>query len=299
MDSRMQMYYKSSGKINNISILYFLISCIVIFPLIGYVYTYISILIYLIPFRMLTIIVSVLIPIILGFIIGLYLSIVIIIFGKIRNVLIASLFVILGALFVMYFHWIFYLDINYEYNLNNVLSIDRGGSINWDNIIDLLFNPSKFIQTIKEAYLLQIKGEGNGVISNLLLLLWIIEIIIVVGISIYIGVPQAKKPFSEKENAWLNENEFMMNYIENKDEVINNLENNRNTSFKNCFRVNNKDKNHSIFELYESNLGENYLSITNKMITKKNRKGEIKVKNIPIVKYIKLSTELKNYLLKI
>ena len=297
MGSQKTMYYKSSGKFDYKAILYFIISSIVVFPLLGYLYTYASIYSYLlIPFRMITIILKVIIPLVLGAIIGLYISIVIIMLGKVRSTLIASLFVFFGVIIVLYFHWVFHIDLSYELDANNMLNIHRGGSLDWANIKELLFSPSELFYNIKETYILQMKGEGNSIFSKVILLFWAVEIIMVLGMSYSIGVPPSKEPFSEVDDEWFDKKEFTMSFVTNKNQIINGLENNTFNAFDDLVMIYNDKKDHSEFILYESKAGENYLSIINKKII--NKKGKIEVKETPVVKYIRLSNELKHNIFK-
>lgn len=141
-------------------------------------------------------------------------------------------------------------------------------------------------------------GFGSSTVSGVLLLIvWILEFLIVTLLSVLVSFPSSKAPFCEETNKWFEQESLpAFQEIGDKMAVIKNLENGDNDVFNEIQQVrNSKEESHSIFVLYGSEMGKNYLSIENK-IANYNDKNELEFEDEEVIEYISISDTLKNKL---
>ena len=100
----MSTYYKPSGQFSPLSILYFILTCIIIIPLLATIYSYC---IWYIPFPYINFFITAG----FGFAVGLAISYFAIKHGKVRNGKVALLLGLLGGIIALYFHWVVWLDL--------------------------------------------------------------------------------------------------------------------------------------------------------------------------------------------
>lgn len=284
----MAKYYKPSGKFNPLAFLYFAVIALVILPLLGLLYAYA---IWYIPF----IYINFIIAAAFGFAIALAISHGVVKYGKVRNVPLTIGLSVLAGIIALYFHYAVWVDlvINAGESYGNSRLGVTVSNIKLVQTFNLALNPSvlfEYIGLINESGTWGIK---NSTVSGLLLsIIWIVEAVIIIGIATFLPMGFAKAPFCELGNEWFKEKVLpAFKYIENRPELIKNLEAANPEAFKDLELTNNIDDSHSVFSLYSSNHNENYLSITNKFATV-SKKDEIEFDDNDLIKYIYLNNEL-------
>ncbi len=289
----MAQYYKASGNFSMISFVYFLATSLIIIPIAALAYTY---LVWYIPF----IYINFFITAGLGLLTGISISYLAVRLGKVRNTKIAILFGVLGGFIALYFSWVVWVDL--VFNASDSYGTSRVGitvsNTKMDELIHLLTNPSILFELIGEINSVGTWGIRSATVSGTFLsIIWIIEALIVLVLSVIFPLGAAKKPFCELHNKWFEENTLpAFNFIEDYKQLIGNIETANTTSFDALEYVPNiEETSHSIFTLYSSDQGESYLSIENKF-AKTNSKGEIDFDSNEFLEYAWIDTTLKNKL---
>ncbi|CAA9201826.1 hypothetical protein [Flavobacterium collinsii] len=289
----MEKYYKPSGKFSLIFILYFLLISITAFPILALIYAYC---IWYIPFVYIRFFITI------GF--GLLVGVVILQFvikkGKVRNPLLGFIIGFVGAFLALYFHWTIWIDLvikaGESQDSNNVSILVS--NIDFRQVFSLIFRPDlvfEYISQINEYGMWSIKGAMvNG---TFLWVIWLIEISIVVAISGILPYLETKKPFSESTNSWYEEVVLpALGHIENKQQMIVDISQSNFANFDFLIKnISSKKDSHSIFTLYKSKSGKNYLSIENKTL-KIDNKGKIRFDTDQVVEYIAISSEFSKIL---
>ena len=290
----MENYYKPSGKFSSIFILYFLLVTAIAFPILGLIYAYC---IWYIPF----VYINLFITIGFGFLVGFVISLIVIKRGKVRNPILGLIIGLAGGLLALYFHWAICLDL--VINAGESYGSKRIGitvsNIDFLQTFSLIFRPDLVFQFIGEANEYGTWGiRGATVTGTFLWIIWLIEFIIVVAISGFLPYLEAKKPFSESTNSWYEETVLpAFSYIENKQHIITSITQSNHADFESLSKeVNKEEDSHSIFTLYISKSGKNYLSIDNKT-SKTDNKGNVTFDNDQIVEFIAINRELSKLLL--
>lgn len=289
----MEKYYKSSGKFSSIFILYFLLISVIVFPILGLIYAYC---IWYIPF----IYINFFITMIFGFLIGFVIAQFVIKKGKVRNPSLGFIIGLTGAFLAMYFHWTIWIDL--VINARETFGSNKVGitvsNIDFLQTFSLLFRPDLVFGYIGQVNEYGTWGiRGATVSGTFLWLIWFVELIIVIAIASFLPYLEAKKPFSESTNSWYEEIVLpAFGYIENKQQIITDISQSNYTNFDFLSKnINNKTDNHSIFTLYKSKSGKNYLSIDNKT-SKIDKKDNISFDNEQIVEYIVINSEFSKML---
>jgi len=249
-------YYKPTGNFSPISLVYFLLLSFIALPILGLVYSYC---IWYIPF----VYINFFITAGFGFVVGLIINIVVIVKGKVRNVTLSFILGLSSGLIALYFHWAIWADL--VINAGESYIVFTVSNIKISQAFSLATNPSLLFSFINE-----INEVGNWGIFGLtvsgtfLSIIWIIELIIIVGLATLIPFQMSKKPFSEMENNWCKETVLpAFNYVEDKAKMISDLEKSNNNSLDNLASVEDMEQDHSVFTLYTSRHNENYLTIEN------------------------------------
>lgn len=291
----MAKYYKPSGKFNAIAFLYFAGIALILLPLLGLLYAYA---IWYIPF----IYINFIIAGVFGFAIAYLINHGVVKFGKVRNAGLVTILSILAGIIALYFHWAVWVDL--VINAGESYGSSRIG-ITVSNIkllqtFNLALHPSLLFELIGEINKYGTWGIKSATVSGTFLtVIWIIEALIIIGATVLTTIGSANIPFCELGNEWFKENVLpAFNYIENRPDMIKNLESSNPESFKDLTLAESVEKNHSVFTLYSSNHNENYLTITNQR-AKTNNKGELEFDANEVVEYIFLNSELKQVLLTI
>ena len=291
----MSTYYQPSGKFSPSSFLYFTLTAAIIIPILALAYTY---LIWYIPFFYINLFITAG----FGFAVGMAISHLAVKIGKVRSSTVALIFGLLGGLIALYFSWAIWVDL--VFNTGESYGNSRIGittsNIKFLQVFGLILNPDTLFELISEINKTGTWGLRSTPVSGIILtIIWVIEFLIVLIMSIIFPYLKAKTPFCEENNKWFNKEVLpAFNYIKNPKEMIANLENANQNSFINLQQsTTSKNESHSIFTLYSSEKGESFLSIENKK-AKTNDKNEIVFDYDEFVEYITISSELRNQLLK-
>jgi len=290
----MDKYYKPSGRFSLSFILYFLLASVVAFPILGLIYAYC---IWYIPF----IYINFFITIGFGFLVGFVISVFVIKKGKVRNPLLGCIIGLAGAFLALYFHWAIWIDL--VMNAGESYGSNRIGitvsNIEFLQVFSLIFRPDLVFEYIGQVNQYGTWGIRGAIVSGTFLwVIWAIEFVIVAAISAFLPYLEAQKPFSESTNSWYEEITLpAFSYIENQQQIITDiLAGNRDNFDLLSKAVNSETDSHSVFTLYKSKSGKNYLSIDNKT-SKLDNKGNIKFDSNQIVEYIAVNNELSKILL--
>ena len=297
----MQEIYQPSGKFSNLSLLYFILTCIFILPILAFIYSY---LIWYVPI----VYISFLFTAGFGFSTGLIIRYLVIKLGKIRNSSLALLLGIIGGFITLYISWAVWLDL--DENISDIMSTARGGiaisSTKIFSVLLIITDPNLMLETISE-----INNNGNwsifGVQVNgiFLSIIWIIEALIVFYFSATITYNASKEPFCELNNRWY-DNHILpsFQYIENINEIISDIKNSNLKdsvdkshlsygSFEKLKLItNDSEVSHSVFTLYKSKNTNSYLSIENKLASL-NNKGKIIFDSDKIIEFAVISEEIQ------
>ncbi|MBF4490921.1 hypothetical protein IRZ83_00095 [Flavobacterium sp. JLP] len=290
----MEKYYKPSGKFSSIFILYFLLVTVVAFPILGLIYAYF---IWYIPF----VYINFFITIGFGFFVGFVIAQFVIQKGKVRNPLLALIIGLTGAFLALYIHWAIWIDLvinaGESYGSNKIgITVSN---IDFLQVFSLILKPDLVFEYIGQVNQSGTWGIRGATVSGAFLwFIWLIELIIVIAVSGFLSYLEAKKPFSESTNSWYEEIVLpAFNYIENKEQMIAAISQSTHDNFNFLNKdINSKTDSHSIFTLYKSKSGKNYLSIDNKT-SKTDDKGNVSFNNDQIVEYIAINSEFSKVLL--
>lgn len=291
----MANYYKASGQFSPISFLYFIGASLIVLPILALIYTY---LIWYIPF----IYINLFITLGFGFAVGLTVNFLVIKLGKVRNHKLAMVFGFFAGLIALYFSWAVWVDL--VFNIGESYGTSRIGittsNIKFFQVVELALHPKELLSIIAEINAVGTWGIGSSTVSGIFLtIIWIIEALIVIVLSILPPLGQSKTPFCELNNNWFKEVELpALEVIRLPGKFIEDIENVNLQSFEDLKTVHTpKVESHSVFTIYSSKKGENYLSVENRKASK-NRKGDIDFNKEEFVTYIQLDKEIKEVLLK-
>ena len=292
----MSTYYKHSGKVGISSILFFSLCSLVILPILALIYTY---LVWYIPF----IYINFIITAGFGVAVGIAINYFVVNLGKVRNPFVSAVFGIVGGLIALYFSWSIWVDL--VLNVGESYGNSRIGittsNIHLSQVLSLILSPELVASLAGEINQYGTWGIRSAPVSGLFLsIIWLIEALIVVVIATFLTIFRAKKPFCEFDNKWFEETVLpAFNFIEKPQELVKNLENFNKESFANLYLMKNvEESHHSLFTLYSSKKGKNFLSIeNNKSIT--TSKGEKEFENTDVVEYISIDNDLKNKLMNV
>jgi hypothetical protein len=288
-------YYKPSGAFSPLSFAYFLGISLTALPILGLIYSYAT---WYIPF----IYIRFFLTLGLGFVVGLLVNLVIVKFGKVRNIALAIIFGVVAALITLYFSWAVWLDLTLnigESYGNKKLGITVS-NIEFMQVFSLATQPSAMWDLIKQVNELgSISIKGSTISGIFLSIIWLIETGMVLGVATFCSMPQSKKPFCERTGTWFKEKALVpFDFIEDKEKIVTGLERATITVFDDLVpSADIATQNHSIFTLYSSENGENYLSIENK-IAKIDDKGKTSFDSDEFIEYIGLSDKLSKILLE-
>ncbi|TCN55333.1 hypothetical protein D0809_17600 [Flavobacterium circumlabens] len=290
----MEKYYKPSGKFSLIFILYLLLVSVTAFPVLGLLYAYC---IWYIPF----VYVNFFITLGFGFLIGFVVALIVIKKGKVRNPVLGFVIGLTAAFFALYLHWAIWIDL--VINAGESYGSDRIGitvsNIEFLQVFSLIFRPDLVLEYISQVNEYGTWGIRGATASGAFLwVVWSIEFIIVIAISGFLSYLEAKKPFSESTNSWYEEMVLpAFSYIDNQQQMIADILGSNHAGFDLLSKsIDSKTDNHSIFTLYKSKSGKNYLSIDNKT-SKIDDKGNITFDSDQIVEYITINSQLSKLLL--
>lgn len=290
----MTHYYQASGRFSPLAIVYFVLLAFIAFPIIGLIYAYA---IWYIPF----IYINILLTAGFGLAIGGLTGFVVISLGKVRNTMLALLLGILGGVLALYFHWAAWVDL--VINAGESYGSDRIGitlsNVKLVQVMSLAANPGILFELIGEINAVGTWGLRGGTVSGLLLsVVWLIEALIVLGLSTYLPYTSAQHPFSEMANDWMESEELpAFEFIEDKDTFRAQLEQSNPEALQSLQIAQNLDLKHSVFTLYSSTAGENYVNVDNKTATTDND-GKTQLDSDTFIKGLSIEPELLEVLRK-
>jgi len=289
----MTQYYKPSGKFSPSFILFFLLVSLIAFPLLGLIYAYC---IWYIPF----IYINFFITLGFGFLVALCVNKVVIRKGKVRNPILALFIGFFAGIVALYFHWSVWIDL--VINAGESYGSERIGvtvsNIEFFQVFSLIFQPSMVFEYIGMVNEFGTWGIRGATVSGAFLwVIWAIEFVIVVGVSSFLPYLESKKPFSESTNSWYEEITLpALSFIENKEQLIADITSNNHSGFDFLNKeVNKESDSHSVFTLYKSKSGKNYLTIDNKT-SSLDSKGKVEFKSDEFVEYILIDGQLSKIL---
>ncbi|MCC6372476.1 MAG: hypothetical protein IT236_15840 [Bacteroidia bacterium] len=290
----MNTYYKPSGAMAPISIIYFLILCFLIVPLLALGYAYAT---WYIPF----IYINIIIAAALGAFTGVIADKLVIKKGMVRNPILALVFGMIAGLFACYFQWAVWVSL--VINAGDHVGFDSLGftvsNIKIVQVFQLSFHPEmlyRLASAINESGTWSIKG---GQVSGIpLTIIWIIEALIITGISLALAYVPSKKPFSENNNRWFDEFELgkLFTLIENKEQFVKDLEAGKEEALQTLPFCENETSAHSRITLYGDE-SDYYVSIANKL-PKTNKDGKIEFSEEDVVTNLSISYKLGSELLQ-
>ena len=265
----MSNYYKPSGKFSPISFVYLLLVCAIAMPILATIYAY---LIWYIPF----VYINFLITAGLGFAIGIAVWQIVIKLGKVRNYGLAILLALIAALAAYYFQWVVW---------TNLVLTSSGEE---SQLLRLLSDPSylsQLIGFINENGTWSFKGAV--VSGTFLTIIWIIELLIIIGVAIFIAIPHSKHPFNETLDEWFEEVELpAFSYIENASSFKQQAEQGNWEQLEPMIQRSSKEQSHSVFTLFASG-NEYYLSVTNEK-AKVNNKDKVEFDSDDFIVHLRI-----------
>jgi len=187
----MTKYYVPSGKFSSSSFFYFILTAIIALPILAVLYTY---LVWYIPF----IYINFFITAGFGFGVGIVIQYLVINIGKVRNPNLAVIFGVLGSLIAMYFSWAIWVDlvVNAGESYGNSRIGITTSNIKIVQVLELALNPNTLLELIVEINKVGTWGLRSATISGMFLtIIWLIEFLIVMVISILVPYNSAKRPF--------------------------------------------------------------------------------------------------------
>ncbi|WP_430412535.1 hypothetical protein [Kordia sp.] len=274
------LYYKPSGKVNPISIVYLLLAICLGAPILAFIYTYA---ILWIPFIYLNFLCLAGIAFGLGFVANFVVG-----FGKVRNAMVAAIFGLLVGIAGLYVSWIIWLAHHFG-----------------QAYMDIALNADVIINEIGYANEEGTWGVGRsgGLVSGTILsIIWIIEAVGMIGIPVFFAFSKAGEPYIENDDNWAEETligpfEIVLNQTALKQQL-------ETKNYEELLAIapaeNAGQGSHTILQLHH---GENrnqakefYLTVKN-MIEKRDKDGNLDFDEKPLISFIHISKEAGQQLL--
>lgn len=180
------LYYKPSGKTNPISILYLLVAVCIAAPILSFIYSYA---ILYIPIIYLNFLCLAGIAIGLGFVANFVVGM-----GKVRNKMLALVFGLIIGIAGLYISWLVWL--HYYANQSAFVEV---------SFMDLITQPRitwDFIWEINKQGTWGIGRSGGAVDGTFLTVIWVIELIAIIGFPVFFAYSKAGEPYLENEDDW-------------------------------------------------------------------------------------------------
>ena len=283
----MNNYYTPSGKFPPLSFMLFVILSLVVFPILAVFYTYA---VWYIPF----IYINFLLTFGLGVGIGFLINKIVIRYGKVRNPKMAFLLCVLGAFVALYIQWVVWADLVMNSTESaRFTSMVVKSSMNLEQLAFIAVSPKLLFQLMVEVNSYGTWGlfEETTISGTFLWIIWVLESLIVIVVSLMFGGKRASNPFCERGNKWFKQRDLpQLSYIYSKSDVVIDLEQG---TFKSLSSLHLYDELHdstgfSVATLFYSDMGEHYLSIINstKIV---NHKGEVSYEEEDIIQFVEIS----------
>ncbi|MBK8720890.1 MAG: hypothetical protein IPL95_00975 [Saprospiraceae bacterium] len=282
----MSQTYTPSGKFSIFSILLFLILAFLVFPLLGYIY---ALCLVNIPF----VYINFLLSWGFGMSIGFLLSKVVISFGKVRNKRLELIFGILGGFIALYFHWAIWLTLIMQSSFSTESVGSSSTSFNFSLFQSIVTHPVELFKTVTEINGIGTWGIKSSTIKGgFLWFIWAVEFLGIMFFAIT-ATNGAELPFCEVTNKWFKRKTISpMAFIKDKDAFLASIENSDYSYFE-ALEKGDKAFDHSSLFLYNSEMGENYLTVVNHIL-KVNSKGESEFEDDNVVFQVNINDNLVN-----
>ncbi|MCZ4242797.1 hypothetical protein [Pedobacter punctiformis] len=216
--------------------------------------------------------------------------------GKIRNTRYAFILSVVCALLAFYSQWALFVSLMYE------ASGSMGGgtwvksSFNLDGFWYIFTHPKLLFDSmvsLNEVGTFTIKK--STVSGGFLWVVWVIEALMILGIPVISSLAgKATKPFSELNNAWMEEKELetKLSFIEDKDGFIQKLTNGNFEALKPAPADADLSSSYAQMVVFESpGDGVKYLTVRN-VVHNVDKKGNDKVDKTDIVEYFRITSAL-------
>lgn len=275
----MANYYTPSNGFSPMSFLFFILTSLIIIPILSFIYSYA---IWYIPFPYINFFITAG----FGFIIGIIITYLVVNLGKVRNPMLAGVFGFLGAFVGLYFSWAVWVS----------LAMESPSTL--DSSLGLASQPMLLFNIIGTLMEVGVWGLFDSIVSGIpLLIVWIIEALIVIVLGVISPLGKSREPFCEVNNKWFVEKALpAFNVINNPQDCVNAIEAKDIEFFKMLGRSENPGgDHHSQFLLYSNETNENFLSVSNQ-IKSINDNGEIEFDEKEIIRYVEISEEMSNFL---
>ncbi|MBB3698495.1 hypothetical protein KMW28_15965 [Flammeovirga yaeyamensis] len=285
--------YQPSGKFSPFSFIFFLLVAVTALPILGLVYAYC---IWYIPF----IYINFIIALAFGFITGLAINIFVIGKGKVRNVNIARLFGLAGALVAMYFHWSVWVDL--VINAGEQIGTGKYGitvsNISIFQVFSLAIDPSTLFMIIEEIQKVGTWGlKGNTVSGPFLYVIWGVEALLIIVPAVIVTTAKSRMPYCEMSDTWFKEIQLPeFNIVADINAIIENISNNQDEFINDLTFVENTEQHHMVITLFTSEYSDNYLTIEKK-IASLDKDNKVKLDTTTIVEYLHVDKKLVTQLL--
>jgi hypothetical protein len=267
--------------------LYFLLTALIILPILGLIYAYA---IWYIPIPYINFFITA----IFGVATGVAIGFIVINLGKVRSPLWAGIFLVLGAMTALYFHWAVWVDL--AFNVSGTMGTDRIGiatsNVKFGEVFNLILNPAALFESMSLINEVGVWGiKGGTVKGGFLSFIWIVEIVLTVGAALFTGISQSGKPFCEFEGKWVEETDLApTGLIMDAPAFASALDRGDLEALGTMVTPAGdiKTEHHSTMTVYDNASGENFVTVTNK-VASKNSKGEIDFKDEAVTRYLKVS----------
>ena len=254
----MNIFYKPSGRISFSSIIYFSVLTVLFIPLFSYLY---SLTIWNIQFIYIKFIITIIFSVLIAFV-----SRIVILKGKVRNKSVAFFLAFTMSMVGIYLHWsswisLFAFDVGIDLPKiypedDSVLSIF--------NIFSSSFYPIEFLNSIKIIVHNGVWEFNNSVIRDELYWFFILlETGIILYTPITWALEQAKEPFCEISNEWMEEIELPKFKVINHKKILSPISRG-DYNFNGIELSTRRSISHSLITIYASHFNY-YLKLENKI----------------------------------
>lgn len=290
----MATYYTPSGRLSSMAFPYFIITALVVLPILALIYAYA---IWYIPFPYINFLVTGA----FGLAIGLAISFIVIRLGKVRSKMWSIIFLLLGALLALYVHWAVWVDL--VLNISGTVGSDRIGiatsNVKFGQVLSLLKNPAVLFDIMGSINEQGVWGiRGGTVKGGFLTFIWVVEVLLASFVAFSVGIAQSGKPFCEYENKWFDEKELApVGLVADPAAFTNALDSGNVEALGGMLTpvANPQTDHHTSFTAFDAPTGENFISVTNN-IAKTDDKGKISFDNESVVQYLKVNQEVMDRL---
>lgn len=215
--------------------------------------------------------------------------------GKIRNLTVALISVVVSAIIGYYVHWALYVSLMFNTS-GSIGDIWLSSSFDSEGFLFFLLHPQILFEAID--YLNEVGTfslKSTTVSGTFLWIIWIIELLVmIVWPAILVFGGQSTKPFSEEQNSWMEPRglDSIFPYVEDKGKTKEDFENGNYQALQNPFTEEESiQQDHFMVATVHELQGDpsQYLTLTNVKV-EYDKNGEAKNKQDIILEYLRLPT---------